>query len=577
VVSAILMVLRSPDQDEARSAAAFLAAASRLGQRGRTPPREGTAGTARWAAAAAPGELESGATLVIRDTEPYLVERGYPGASVRYDARTGQATLARDALGAKPLFYAPCAGGWVVGSEVKLLTPFLDRATVNPTGLSDVVNFRWLLGADWLVNPVRQVLPGETVELTAQRPPRRVRHDPLRFAPDLAEQRPFDWHCARAEEALRAALRRAAADGELAILVSGGIDSSVLAALAVREGLPARAYIARYEGYDNPEYERARTVSAALRLPVEEISVPADAAADFLPHHVWRLEQPPRHANNVVLDRIFARVAERGGVVVHGDGAEMMFGLADYHTLRTFAARRRLVAPLVPLRRQRWLRSLLGEGRRTPWLDYTPSDYARIFDAIGYSKEARRLLDPLTHGRRPCPELSELIPDGRQPSHEQLQAYQTYTFLQCSLVRLDRLAAPRGVDVALPFLGADVVRLATALPPHAKARDGLGKPILRALCARYVSDEVAGWPKLGFKTPDRAWIMGPVSQRAGALFDAQDTALESVLGAPALAALRALDDHEARWLVVTLELTLRQLHDAPAAEPSLRGAGNGDR
>lgn len=571
-VSAFLIRLGSPVDGEDR---AFELATARLASRAVGAVRTGSVAAVRWAAVAQDEELVVTADrLTIADSAPFMIEPGSDLAPTGADigVGAGPALLRRDRFGAKPLFFAPLGAGWIVASEAKLLTPFLPSVKINRVALSDAVNYRWVLGRDFLLDPITQVPAGADVVLRRGAAPDISFPRALTFEPEPAHEPIGAWRD-RTEAALRAALRHAAqASGELAILVSGGVDSSVLAALARAERLPARGYVVRFEGFESPELERAREVARRLDLPVEEVVVGPVRLADRLSEMVWRLEQPPRHPNNVALEALFEMIRSRHGVVVHGEGAEMMFGLADHYRVGQFAFKRRIVAAL--LGRREWpglRRRLEARGgaavRMLRLLESSVAEFALRLDEIHYSPAARRALAPLSDHRVPCPDLRALIPGDAAPTHEQLQAYQAATFLQCSLVRLDRLASPLGLSVSLPFLSRDVVDVATHLPTRYKTIGRLGRPVLRDICDRYLPPHVSRWPKMGFVTPDRAWVLGPVSAWGTSLGATESWELARLVPAGLLRDALGIEDHELRWLLLTLELTLRHTADPTAVRP----------
>lgn len=529
--------------------------------------RSGTRGRVRWAAIADPSEIvETHEALSIVDAVPFMIQpRREPATAdgltgVKAEWANGRAEITRDVFGSKPLHYASIGDGWAISSEGKALLPFLDSVAVDPIALSDAVNYRWILGEHTLVSGLRQLIAGETRTLVPGKQSERKTVETPRFAPESPGS--YAAACDATDAALRVSLRRIAnAGSEISVLISGGIDSSVLAAIAKSEGLPLRGYIVRYEGHENPEYDRACQVAKWLKIEVEEVVVPLTDMRDRLARMVWRLEQPPRNANNAAIERLFEAIQARRGVVLHGDGAEMMFGLADVFRLQNFS------------RKYRVLRTILGAG---PWprtvrtlsrmknamaekilrvAQTTPADFARQFDAIRYSDTAREVFDRIASDHNPCAELSALLPDHHLPTAEDLQLFQTCSFLQCSLVRLDRIAAPLGVPVAIPFLSDEVTEVALRLPVEFKGRGGKGKPILRDLCDKYLPNEVARWPKMGFQSPDRAWAFDthtPWMERSG------NRGVLSVLSKSQVDRLMSVKDYEGRWFLATLDLALTQ-------------------
>ncbi|MES2176819.1 MAG: asparagine synthase-related protein [Gemmatimonadota bacterium] len=562
---------------------AFRVSTGRLSSRRPGQVRSGGIGF-RWAAIATDGELSDGVDrFIVRDTSPFMVEPPtgqQPVVSVTVEDHGARAVLTRDRFGAKPLFYVAHRGGWLIASEAKCLTPFLNGVSVDRDALAELVRYHWMPGSGYLDEQITQVLPGATVWLVPGQPARSTPLETITFdvARRDAHNESFEWFCDRTDEAFRSTIRRACKGaGEAAVLLSGGIDSSLLAALAKAEGIPLRAYVLRYEGYVNPEYDRAIAVSKMLDLPVEEVTVPRNALSTMVPYMVWREERTPRHANTVALRILLDACAQRSSVVIHGDGAEAIFGLKDVHRVGQFERRRRIAMALTGGRKRPRLAKVFAampseRARRiAKVLTNDAAEFYRQSRLIEYSPRALALLEPLYSGAELGEDIRELLPSTDALNSDAIHAYQCATFLQGSLLRIDRHASPLGLSVCLPFCSSEGLAVASVLPFRHKLRNGKGKPILRALCGRYLPAEVLAWPKIGFGAPHERWIMDSMSPRwVPELFrGAEPSRLARLLPDANLRTLIALDDHEAHWFAITLELALRQLEDTRSMGPGV--------
>jgi hypothetical protein len=176
---------------------------------------------------------------------------------------------------------------------------------------------------------------------------------------------------------------------------------------------------------------------------------------------------------------------------------------------------------------------------------------AARLDVIGYALPVQRVVPSMMSS-----EVPGFLPGGifsqYQDFADALQAYQASTFLVPSLVRHDRLSQPAGLEVESPFLRAPVVDLALRLPRSLRYLDG-SKPVLRALCDRYLPPEVSRWPKLGFPVPWQGWV-----REAFPRGTCPAPRLGPLLPEGFLMVAEAAGDAEALWTAATLEALVEE-------------------
>jgi asparagine synthase (glutamine-hydrolysing) len=472
--------------------------------------------------------------------------------------------LARDRFGNKPLFYGRTAAGWAWGSEIKNLCPLLEHVRLDSEGLRQAICHRYVLG-ETLIQGVSQVMPACFVRLAVGKAPVEACYWKLGLQPSQ-DGGTLDFWADQVDTALDACLARLRDQcRDVAILLSGGVDSSLVALKAVRSGFRnCIALTARWPG-DNPELEAAQAVAKHVGIEHWIVDIDDDYVERSLPWITWRLEEPPRHYNSFVLAKLLGDASQKFDTVLSGHAADVLFGPPGIIALDRFR-RRSSQLGFVPRRLRATLASWLGFSSRPriarlrDYLEIDEHAFAQRFFAIRYAHELDALLrlrlGPPDPGRRSV----KWFYDPLERAAERFQRFDLYTFNQSHSQVYDRLGAPYGMQVTMPFLLPDLVEVAAKLPSILKSDGSIAKPVLKAVATRYFPKEWIYRKNQGFPTPTARWLEGPLGPWRRALFDRRmaGRAFASV------AAIRDWDhcrDHEAVWTAMTLELFCRQFLD----------------
>jgi asparagine synthase (glutamine-hydrolysing) len=454
-----------------------------------------------------------------------------------WDGAARTLLLARDRLGIKPLFWARTRDYLVVASEVKaiLVSGLVERA-IDRDALDDVFSLSYPCPPRTLFRGVHELRPAH--QMTAG--PGGV-GEPQRWwrAPFLprGEHRPGRER--DHEHALRDVLRDAVrthlvSDVPLAARVSGGIDSSAIAALAGEAtGAPPAAFSI---AFDDPRFDESVHARAVARhLGSRLHSVLADArAAERLTELVWHTEMPqvvPGAIGGLLLAE-----RERGEgvpVVLTGDGADELLG--GYDVFRAARARRLFERP--------WMRPfqpsafrLAGRATHQPrglvdWMLDTARPSDQVATAYGgvvppwfdvwrlLDVERTALLSPDgpagRHRVRPIEEppagFSALVhPEAASldPLDAELALELETRLPSWILVISDRTAMAHGVEARVPFLDHPVVALTSSLPPDVKMRGLREKAVLRGAVRDLLPRSVVSRRKQPFLMPIRDWFFG---------------------------------------------------------------------
>ncbi len=492
-----------------------------------------------------------------------------------FTRESGEVVLVRDRFGDRPLFYGVTRTGWAWASEIKSLCPLLDRVALDSEGLRQAIQYRYVLG-DTLIDGISQVMPTCFVRLAAGRSPVETQYWKLEFRHSQARGSLESW-ADQVDAGLDACFGRLRDRyRDVAILLSGGVDSSLLAAKAAKSGFRnCVALTARWPG-DNPELEAA--ASAARHVGIEHLVIDIEESyiEKVFPWITWRLEEPPRHYNSFVLAKLFSAARGRFDTLLSGHAADVLFGPPGIIGLDELR-RRQAQLKYIPTRLKAHLAALLGyfEGPRfahlKKYLEIDEHEFTKSHFEIHYPDQGdiflRRDLGPSVPSRR----SAERFYDPMESAAERFQRFDLYTFNQSHTQVYDRLGAPFGISVTTPFLAPEMVDIAEKLPSRLKADGRVTKPVLKTLAARYFPEEWIYRKNYGFPTPSSQWLRGPLSSWRSALSD-ERMASRGLVNVAAITARDVDRNYEAIWTAMTLEMFCRQFIDGEGG-PDL----NGDR
>jgi asparagine synthase (glutamine-hydrolysing) len=487
------------------------------------------------------------------------------------DRLDGAIHLTVDRYGVRSLFYTRIADGWRICTEPgPLLAELPDR--LDPEGWTDVRSLRLLAGPHTLWATVSQVAPAARVRLD---PDGAITQQVGQRVALAAERRPMT-----VEEAARrtttylsahfARLRDSGID-RVIVPLSGGIDSSIVAALAKRCFPRVDGVTVRFDAFDNPELPRAQAVADRIGIPLHVVPVSSADVARCYPAILDRLQEPPRHFNNVAVYRMLEAMRDRGATVLAGDDV-IAFGFGEVGpavrlTKRSHRVKWLPAAPkqaLGALLRQSGLNPLVRTAR---YFEYPLADLIREHWAIRYSAAGGAALG-VPHGW--ClPSASALthMPLGDGAPDDQMTRWAAYTINHMLARRNTRLADAMGMTYVHPFHDPAISRMAATwpLPLRYDLPNARSKPVLREVCAQLVGRDVAEWPKLGFPSPETAWLEGPLRERIDTAL-APNSRISRVVDVDALRTLPVGAHRQAIWTALTLHDCWRADWMFPAGE-----------
>lgn len=506
--------------------------------------------------------------------------------------------IARDRLGVKPLYYVHTDDGSLYfASEIKsLLVARALAPELNISALPDYLANHSTSGEETLFRGVKRLLPGHTLRWRDGEV-RIEKYWDIRFSPenDGDERRGLDEdYIAEWMELFRTSVRlRLMADVPLGMFLSGGIDSSAIA--AVMSGLvhePIKTFSVAFAEREANELVYARMVADAFRTDHHEIVVSPEEFFAALPQLVWHEDEPIAHPSSVALNFVSRLAARHVKVVLTGEGSdEMLAGYGRYrktvYNLSLGSRYHNLVGDSLRRVVSRGIEGLPASSRVRHKLSRTflclPPDMRSIyFDnfAVFSHSMQQELLTSQTKERigvlDPYKEMSKYLQATDAGTLlDQLLYVDTKTYLHELLMKQDQMSMAASIESRVPFLDHKLVEYTARLPQSLKLRGLTTKYILRKGMKGLLPDQILSRSKMGFPVPVGAWFRG----RFRYVIDdyvLSEKAMGRGLFEPAF--VRGLverhqsgaENHAERlWALVNFEIWLRQFIDGEEInEPS---------
>ena len=512
-----------------------------------------------------------------------------------WDAPKKRLLLVRDRLGVKPLYWAlvPAGDGrgerLLFASEIKaILETGLLKATPNRAVLSEVLATRYTSGTATLFAGINKLLPGHRLVYEDGRISITQYWDVPQDGVDpelgrASERELVERFRALLQESVRLRLM---ADVPLGMFLSGGIDSSAIAALMAREiDRPVETFSVAFEDRAFSELTYAREVAQTIHAQAHEIVV---SDADFfgaLPQLVWHEDEPIAHPSSVPLHFVSKLARQHVKVVLTGEGSdELLAGYGKYPRALFNWKASGVYGRLVPSPVRNAVASMLIPQLPAVLRRYAsrsflamPRDPARMFldNFAGMPLLAQReLLDPSAFSDDAYAESLRYF--NGAPDSIGLLDRVLYTDIKTYLVELlmkqDQMSMSTSIESRVPFLDHRLVEFAARLPESMKLSGFTTKRILREAARGLLPDRILTRPKMGFPVPFASWAAGRWNGVAReVLLDRRARERGITNGA---AVERLLDDHragkrrggDALWALLNLELWYRTFIDGEGVQ-----------
>jgi asparagine synthase (glutamine-hydrolysing) len=524
-------------------------------------------------------------------------------AFVIYDRPQRRLFCGRDRHSKKPFYYFNDGRRFAFSSELKplLAMPFVED-TVSQTGLSKYLAYGLIPAPTSIIEGVSKLPGGHGMVVSLDTMAAKVfRYWDLdfRLRPRREDMKPDgtldeDAVGRHLIELLQAATeRRLMSEVPLGVFLSGGIDSSAVAAMACRL-LPAERVETFSIGFEDPSFDEsvyAREVASFLGTRHHEQVIGGAMLLDFVPEVINHLDEPIADGSAVPTALLSRFARQRVTVALGGDGGDELF--AGYDTFKAQAPGQ-FVNQWMPRRGIALLRELAD---RLPVsqanisldfqirmflkaLEYPPEIWHSIWLGLVEPRRMREIFPAgETRPERLYEEVFQLLRDiPRSEPEDSLLAIYSKTYLQMILAKVDRMSMQTSLEVRAPFLDNAFVDYVTGLPFSLKFRRGTSKYILKKALRGILPDSIIYRKKKGFGMPIGRWLQHELQ---GYMRDLLTKDALTTLGLNVPAITRMMDDHTRGtknhrvllWGLMTLvgwHQAIRDLKSFGADEPGTR-------
>ncbi|HIC45108.1 MAG TPA: asparagine synthase (glutamine-hydrolyzing) [Sulfurimonas sp.] len=424
----------------------------------------------------------------------------------------GKLYLFRDRLGKKPLYYMRTPKLFVFASEIKAILPFLKTKKLNKDALHAYLSFLAPPPPHTFYKGIEKLESGHFAVYKEEKFEVKAYYD---FLPSSIIITSKAEALEKIENVLEQSIsKRLMGDVEVASLLSGGLDSSLIASMSAQKGTRLKTFSLGYEGYEKyDERKYAKEVSSYLGLENIDLELTKKKFFDNLDNVIYALDEPLNDPAAIPLYSLFERVEQEGiKVVLSGEGADELFlGYKHYFEYLD-------IEKAGKLKHKNWLNKHLHSNfsmhREWEW-------YKRIFSSeVLFRSSGEKFTDMQKNLL-----MKENIKDGF--SMQYLQKYrdayeefgnkdesQWYSYIDLKhfqaehfLTKLDRVSMAHSVEGRTPFLDHKLVELVFSIEPSLRYAAGISKDLLKTVAKTYLPENIIHRKKKGFSSPYLEWLI----------------------------------------------------------------------
>ncbi|MEX2387995.1 MAG: N-acetylglutaminylglutamine amidotransferase [Phycisphaeraceae bacterium] len=409
------------------------------------------------------------------------------------ERNSGRVFLARDRLGIKPLYYTRNASNFRFASSLPaLIAPGGVDTSIDPVALHHYMTFHAVVPAPYtILKGVRKLPPATTMMVEPDGSRTQRRYWTPDFNPD-AEERKYskeDWKQRLLHELGQAVDRRMIADVPVGVLLSGGLDSSLVVGLLHKHGQEhIETFSIGFESVDEEEGDEFKYSDlVAERFETRHHKIPVDARGtlDNMDACVAAMSEPMVSHDAIGFYLLSEQVSKHVKVVQSGQGADEIF--AGYH----------------------WY---------PPMMKYKGDDPAEAYANALFDRdhtEFKEAVHPSMYGEdysRAFVEKHFAQPGADKPIDKALRIDTSIMLVDDPVKRVDNMTMAWGLEARVPFLDHELVEFASRIPAELKVKDG-GKYILKETARDVIPWEVIDRPKGYFPVPALKYLRGPYLER----------------------------------------------------------------
>jgi asparagine synthase (glutamine-hydrolysing) len=513
-----------------------------------------------------------------------------------WDKRHNKLFAARDRLGIKPFYYCLHDGVFVFASEIKALLAYPGvRAEFNRNVLTEYLAFGYIAGDETFFSGIRKLPAGHTLELADTGEVAIRRYWELSVADD-PEPRERAYYIRRYRELLEDAVStHLMSDVPLGVFLSGGLDSSAVAALTAKSRRdPIQTFAVGYAEHAYSELPYARIVSDHIGSQHHEVRIDRCQFFETLPDAIWHEDEPVCWPSSVALYHLAKLSREYVTVVLTGEGSdETLAGYTRYPWTVWNARMDAIYRSITPSSLRSLLRNQIHSDKLGAMLrrklEHTclgrngaswPSFYFDNFYSAFSAAEQEQLLNPELRSLTGSAYDHSMMYWDRSSGTllKRLLYTDINTYLLELLMKQDQMSMAASIESRVPFLDHPLVEFAAGIPSSYSTKGLEGKSVLKSAVEDLLPHSIIYRKKMGFPTPWSGWLVGEQLQELEDLMLEPRSMQRNLFQPDAIRRLfaehrtRTRDNSNRIWRLLNLELWFRVYVDR---DSSLLGKSGG--
>ncbi|MEQ8324594.1 MAG: asparagine synthase (glutamine-hydrolyzing) [Vicingaceae bacterium] len=430
-----------------------------------------------------------------------------------YDRLTQELLLARDAMGIKPLYYSQNGNTLCFSSEMKPLLVLSEKQRLDKNSLEAYFHLNYVPAPFSITSGIKKVPPGSYTILKSDQSVKFSNYTSM----DSTEIKDVkDASGDNLMNLIETSVRdRLISDVPLGTFLSGGLDSSIITAMAARHQQGTQSFTMVFKGsgqYD--ESADAAQVAKALGTHHNEVEISENDLLMAIPEMLNKMDEPFADSSAIATNLLSKEVKKSVGVALSGDGADELFG--GYHKHRAllwsfqhpiYSKLLAVIHPIInqlPSSRESGLYNAVRSMERLSRSASKRPD-VRYWDWAGYGNP---VLKKLLHESRfgPAQFLNSITGKDIKNFDDCLETDLKMVLEGDMLVKTDRYSMRNGLEVRVPMLDRRIVRFARRLAVDQKVSLGQGKLIMREAAKKILPLSVINKKKHGFEVPLKQWL-----------------------------------------------------------------------